>query len=131
MLERAREKEIVGRPLVDADTPAGAIDLLDAAQLRVLRHQIDPLDDHVGRGESDLGGTHRLDRQEGNVPAARLEALEYLAGGLERDELERHVEPPRKLAREIDRDAAWLVRRRVSLHQHRVAEIESGAQRTA
>ena len=51
--------------------------------------------------------------RKGYVPGPGLERLEYLAGGIEGDELNRHAETPAELAREVDGDAARLAVGRV------------------
>ena len=127
VLERAGEKEIVGSALADGDSHARAIDLGIARNARIRPHRIDALDEHIGRGEIDLGRTRRLDRQEADVAVCRLHRFERLAGAVDRDDLELDAEPVGERAGEIDRDA----RRHaggVKLHQHRIADIDGGAQ---
>ena len=54
-------------------------------------------------------------------------AANDFAGRLEFDQLDRHAEPLAELARKIDADAAELAARGF-LRQHRIAEIDAGAQ---
>ena len=90
-------------------------------------HHVGAFDDHVGRGEVDIGGAHRLDGDEADVPVAGLGAFEHLARRLVGHELHRHVEPLGKRRGEIGRDALRLAARAL-LRQHRVAEVDRGAE---
>ncbi len=92
-------------------------------------HRIDALDDDIGCGEIDLGGARRLDREEADVAGGALHRVEGFAGAVDDDLLQRHAEPLRKLLREIDGDAARRPGHRVALHQHRIGDVERGAQR--
>jgi hypothetical protein len=83
VLQRAREEKVVGRRDIHADADAGLIDIGRRIELRLLRHRVDAFDDHVRRGELDLGRAHRLDRQEHDVHLSGLQRLERLAGGVE------------------------------------------------
>ena len=93
----------------------------------LLRHDVAALDDHIGRGELDLGGAHRLDRQKHDVDLARFIASNALPAPSKQVSCARHAEPLGQLARERRRDAARIVGRAV--RQHDVAEIDRGAQR--
>ena len=73
---------------------------------------------------------HRVDGEEGDVPDVRLRRVRHLAGGVERDEVDRDPEPAAELAGEIDRHAAKRAGR-VALRQHRVAVVDRGAQAPA
>ncbi len=126
MLDGAREIEVVGGALGDRDADAFVIDIGDALQRRALRHHVVAFDQNIGRGEGDLGGTHRLDREERDVPAASLERLEHLAGSVVGRHLQLDTEPLGELAREINGDAARRLRR--PLCQHDVAEVDGGTQ---
>ena len=95
---------------------------------RILRHHVGALDDDIGRAELDLGGAHRLDRDEGDIPHIVFNRAEHLAGGAIDDEFDRHAKPPPELAREIWRDAFRLAGRRVLLRQYRVAKVDRRSQ---
>ena len=128
MLQRARQIKVVGRALVDRDADAGAVDVLDRLQRGILRHHVGALDQHIGRGEVDLGGAHRLDREEGDVPGAALQRIEHLAGGVEDHELERQAEALGQFPRQIGGDAQRLAVRPL-LRQHGIALVDRRAQR--
>src|SRR5262245_66167252 len=89
MLDGPRQVQVISRAAADGDAHARSVDVGDLLQGRVLGHHVGALDEHVRRGEVDLGGAHRLDGDEGDVPGTGFESLEYLAGRLEGDELER------------------------------------------
>ena len=84
---------------------------------------------HIGRGEFDLGGAHRLVGDKGDIDGAGLDGVEHLAGRLEGDEFDRHAKPLAELAGEVRRDALGLSGRVVLLRQHAIAEIDGRAQR--
>jgi hypothetical protein len=129
-LDRAGQVQVVGALLADGDAHAVAVDLVDAAQRRPGRHHVGALDQHVGRREGDLVRAHRVDGQEGDVPDVSVRRVRDLAGGVERDEVDRHIEPAAELAGEVDRHAAKRAGR-VALRQHRVAVVDRGAQAPA
>jgi hypothetical protein len=56
-----------------------------------------------------------------------VERIDHLAGGGESDELDGNGEAVAELAREVDRNAARLTRRRVLRGENRIAEIDGGA----
>jgi hypothetical protein len=104
----------------------GFVDVLDLHERRSLVHHVGALDDHIWRGELDDLGTHRLDRDERDVPFVVLGIVEHLTGGVIGDELDRHAQLFAKLAGEIDRDALWSIG--TTLRQHRISEIDRGPQ---
>ena len=127
LLQLARKKEVVGAAHDDADAHARTIDLGVAADRRGLRHEIDAFDYRIGRSEADVGRAQRVDREKAHVPSLRLEPFDHLARRVVGHEFDRDAQAPRKLAREVDRDAARLAGRGVLAGEHRVAEVDRRA----
>ena len=126
-LQLAREEEVVGAAPTDGDARARAVDVLVPLQGRVGADEVGALDDDVRRGVVHVGGTHGIDRDEGDVDPALLDRFGDLAGRLERHELGREAEPPRRLPRQVDRQAARLSGG-AAAREDRVAEVDGGAE---
>jgi hypothetical protein len=122
VLEGAGEGQVVGRPLLDADTHVFTIDVSRRGDGRVLAHDEHALDHDVRRGEGDLRLARRLDRQEADVGAPRRHRLERLPRRIEADELYGHPQPRPQLTCNVDRHAGR--RRGRPLGEHRIAQID-------
>ncbi len=128
MLQRPGEIEVVRRPTLHADADAWTVDLGNGRVGGFPSYGEDAFDDDVRRGECDLVGTRRVDREEADVGLAGRHRLERLPRGVEADQLQRHLEPPRDLPRDVDGDTCRLLRR--ALCQHRVAQVDRRPQHT-
>src|SRR5688572_15894026 len=123
VFQRTREVEVVGAVAADDDAMAFAVDFVVGAQGRVFFYQIGALDLHVRGRLRDLGGARRVERDEGDVPAAGLAGFDDLAGGVEYDELHRHAETAAELARQIDRDPARIAAGGVARREDRKSVV--------
>jgi len=101
------------------------------AQRRIGADEVAAFDQHVRRRERDVGAALRVDREEADVGAVADDGVDRLRGAVDHDELEPHAEPLRELAGEVDGDSLRRAGRVVAAGEHRVAEVDGGAQRAA
>ena len=131
VLERAGQVQVIGSPLADGDAHTRAVKLLDHLQWRIVADEVGPFDDRVWRGEQDPGGAQRVYGQEGHVPRLRLERGDNAGGGVECHKRHRHGETGPELACQVDRYTRRLTPLQTAVREHRVAEIDRGAQHAA
>src|SRR3954453_5179145 len=128
MAQRAGQMEVVSRVPAGRDAHPLPVDVPDLPQRRWGRDEIRALDEHVGSGEGEVCRTRGVDGQKADIAGAGLEGGEGLSGGVERDQVDGQAETPAEFAGEIDRDSARLAGGRIALGEHRVAEVDGGAQ---
>ena len=94
---------------------------------RVDGHDVDALDDDVGRGEGDLGRARRVDGEEAEVGRARRHRLERLARRVEADAATTGT-PSRSPTSRAMSTVTPAGRLRSALRENGVAEVDRGAQ---
>src|SRR5436853_435169 len=77
---------------------------------------------------SSMRDPGRIDPEERDVPGAGLRGIHHGRHRLVRDELDRRAEPPRQLARQVDRHAARLAGGRVLPGEDEIAVVDPGAE---
>jgi hypothetical protein len=124
ILYGARQKEIIGRLETNRDSHAGTVNVVNRLQRRILGHHVRALDYDVGRAELDLSSTHRLDRDESDVPFSSPDRVEHLASGGVGHQLDWHTQPAAELTREIGRKAFGFTGGGIGLCEHGIAEVD-------
>ena len=109
------------------DAHAGAIDFTDAADRRFRRHEIRRFDLGQRRREIEDLGAFRLVAEHRDVPRVVRQRIRQRAGRLVRNDLQRHIEPARELARKLDRHSALLAVRARGREQS-ILKVDSRAQ---
>src|SRR5205814_951921 len=78
-----------------------------------------------------VDGTRWIDRHESDVPSISLERFDHFAGRIVEDQFHWYAEPPRELARQVDRHAARLPCGGIPRRKDRIAEVDCSAQLSA